>query len=366
MADEWDELQERAPRSWLIRRWAAPAALAACVAASIGAVHLWAPGPAATGEDRVPRFIVTTGEIGTFTQGVPRPWFQVGAPGEAMRRPVDSVPAPPSAGAAQSIIAGPDGTFVLSAFQEKSCTTRLFRFRLTPDGQVKDLAPLPGGTVPTRVAGLAMSPDGDRLAYATAPCADAAQPQAAVTVLDVDSGRRRNWSTAAPSVVGEIVWARDNRTLGYTIADMRAWPLRGGNGPGFPPERRVENVTLHALDMDRGGSDLRAGRVLFRQPDGSAPVTTAVMAPDGRRGYGVMKRARPASMVFFAFTPGKPMKVTGTIDLKPNTAVGVILSSGGEPRYACLGGIDSFGRVVDGGFRTTQGSGLGCSVAYAY
>ncbi|MGI5200062.1 hypothetical protein ACQEU6_46125 [Spirillospora sp. CA-108201] len=222
MADEGDEAR---PRPWVVRRWAAPVALAVSVAASAGAVHLPADGSAATaappGERRMPRFIVAVGTFGSPSQGRgPEPWFQGRAVQPGGGRPVDSVPAPRSAGAARSLIAGPGGGFVLSTFDEKTCTTRFHRFRLTC-GRVKDLGPLVSAAVPARVAGLAMSPDGERLAYATAPCAKAAQPRASVTVLDLGSGRTRAWSAAAPSLVGEIVWAGDGRTLGCPTTPPR-------------------------------------------------------------------------------------------------------------------------------------------------
>ncbi|MEV4007655.1 hypothetical protein [Actinomadura sp. NPDC049753] len=365
MADEGDERQEARPRSWAVRRWAAPLALAVSVAASIGAVHRLADGSVPTapsGEQRMPRFTVAIGDFGTGGQGRrPKPWFQVRAARAGGVRPLDSVPAPRSAGMAQSLVAGPGEMFVLSAFEQTSCTTRFYRFRLAADGRVRGLAPLTEETVPARVAGLAVSPDGARLAYATAPCAQAAQPQATVTVLDIGSGRRRTWSTAAPSLVGEIVWARDSRTLGYTVGDVRPEAA-----PGPFHERRLGNVTVHALDTGGGGADLRSGRVLFRQPDDAAAVTTAVMNPDGRAGYGAMKRAHPASFVLFSFSAGEPMKITRIIGLKPNAvmALGFITDDG--PRYACLGGVDSFGRVNEGRFRDTSDGGQSCAVAYGY
>lgn len=364
MAYDGDERPEARPRSWVVRRWAAPLALAVSVAASIGAVNLLVDGSVATessGEQRMPRFAVAIGEFGEATQGRgAKPWFRVRAAQAAGGvRPLDSVPAPRSAGLAQALVAGPEDMFVLSAFKEKSCTTRFYRFHLAADGRVRGLAPLVKETVPARVAGLAVSPDGGRLAYATAPCAQAAQPQATVTVLDVGSGRRRTWSTPAPSLVGEIVWARDSRTLGYTVGDVRPWAE-----PDPFHERRMGNVTVHALDTGGRGADLRSGRVLFRQPDDSAAVTTAVMNPDGRTGYGVMER--PDRFVLFSFAAGKPMKATKTIRLKPNVhmVLGFVTDDG--PRYACLGGVDAFGRVHDGHFTGASGGGPGCSVAYGY
>ncbi|MFD0535557.1 hypothetical protein ACFQY7_19205 [Actinomadura luteofluorescens] len=91
MADAGDESREREPRSWVVRRWAAPLALSVSVAASIGAVHLLVDGPAATaalpGGQRMPRFVIEVGEIGSSPQeGGPKPWFQVRAAGAAAER----------------------------------------------------------------------------------------------------------------------------------------------------------------------------------------------------------------------------------------------------------------------------------------
>lgn len=337
--------------------------MALAVAASIGAVQLLADerslsaGP--LGDHRKPRFFLTVGRAGGSAPGTgPAPWFQVQAfERDGRTRPVDSVRPPSSAGEAQEIIEAPGGTFVIASSKAEPCESRLYRFRLTGDGHVEDIEPLGGNNVvPARVAGLAMSPDGDRLAYTTAPCTDdppalAAAPRADLAVLDIDSGRRRTWSTAAPSVIGEIVWAGDDRTLGYAISDVS--------------DRNVRNVTVYAADADAPGADLRGGRVLFRQPDASARVVTTVMSPDGRTGYGVLKKDRPRSMVFFSFAEGEPMRVTQTIRLKQNALMSIGLAAEDGPRYACLNGLDAFGRVLESEF-THRSNGSGCGSAYAY
>ncbi|TDD66661.1 hypothetical protein E1293_38915 [Actinomadura darangshiensis] len=359
-----DEPNGREPISWRIRRWAAPFALALSVAASIGAVQLFADGDTASALShdgrRMPRFTLAAGRMGgTSSEGGPTPWFQVSTIQQDKVKPVDSVPPPSSAGSAQAILAGPHGTFAVSSLQEKACESRLYRFGLTGDGHVKEIEPLSEDVIPARADGLAISPDGDRIAYATTPCTNTAEPRATVTVMDIGSGHRRTWTTAAPSVVGEIVWARDDHTLGYTLSDVR--PATGR--PGAPYKRDVGNVTVHALDTAKAGTDLRAGRVLFRQPAGPGAVTSAVMNPDGRTGYGTMKA--PSSIMLFSFTAGKPMKVTKTIRVKPNTLMVMDVVTRDGPRYACLDGLDAFGRVVEGGFMNSSG-GSGCTVAYAY
>jgi hypothetical protein len=358
---------ENEPVSWRVRRWAAPAALAVLVAAAIAGVGAAVGGEAPPGaghfQYRTPRFMLAAGRQG--------PWLEVrsmprtAAPGQV----VDAVRAPASAGAVQEILAGPDGRFVVAASRSDPCETRLFRFRLTRDGRVTGLAPMRGGTTPALVAGLALTRRGDRLAYTTAPCAPTppptphvpaalaaeSPPRAALTVLDTATGNRRTWSAPGPSVIGEIVWARDGRTLGYATADVVP---KGALGAA------VRNVTVRATDTRAAGSGLREGRVLFRAPGGPGTVTSATMGPDGRTGYGVMRRTD--ATVLFAFTEGEPMRVTKTIPQKPGTVVGIALVSSGEPRYACLNGLDAFGRAVEGTLAGNP-SGFGhCESAMAY
>jgi hypothetical protein len=284
---------------------------------------------------------------------------------DRMDRVVDTVrPPSPSAGQARELVAGPDGDFLAVSSRDEPCEARLHRFGLTGDGHVTGIEPLPGGVVPSRVAGLAISPDGDRVAYTTAPCGDEAQPRATLTVRDLESGDLRTWSTAGPTIIGEIVWAADNRTVGYTIGDVQP----GGPSAALPgmAGRDIRNVAVHALDSEIEDADLRDGRVLFRQPDGTGNVSGAVMDLDGRTGYGVLKKGEPPDTIFFAFAEGEPMQVTDTIPGKPNTVHLVALSSDDRPRYACLGGVDSFGRASTGHFMAANHGHHNCGTTYAY
>ncbi|GAA2154610.1 hypothetical protein [Actinomadura napierensis] len=352
------------PKSWRIRRWSAPVALAVLVIAAIAGVGLAVGGevPEAAGHfrDRTPRFLLTAGRQGQWLEVRTMP--RTGA----REQVVDAVEPPASAGAVQEILAGPDGTFVVAASRRDPCETRLFQFRLTGDGHVTGLAPLRGGTTPALVAGLAMNRRGDRLAYTTAPCtpnppnpphvlAPASPSSAVLTVLDTETGDRRTWSASGPSVIGEIVWAHDGRTLGYATGDVV---------PGSAREAVLRSVTVRAVDTRAGGSGLREGRVLFRAPDGQGTVTSATMSPDGRSGYGIMRR--PRATVLFSFTGGEPMHVTRTIPQEPGVVLAIGFVSSGEPRYACLNGLDAFGRAIDGAFQTTFAGFGHCDSAMAY
>lgn len=289
--------------------------------------------------------------------------------GNGMPRLIDSVQPPsPSAGMVTEIVAGPGETLVLTAWRAKPCESSLYRFSLTDDGHAKGLTPVAGGVIPALVAGLAISPDGRRIAYATAPCGDdppnasstavyppsvAKSATATLNVLNTATGNRRMWTADRASVIGEIVWARDNSTLGYTIGDVIG-------------DDAVGDVEVRALDTDAPGADLFAGRVLFRSPAGAGTVTAAVMDPDGRTGYGVMQKGEPASTILFSFTEGKPTRVTQTIPPDPDgTLTSVAFSTSGEPRYACLsGGLDAFGRVSEGTFATGSRRYGACEIAY--
>jgi hypothetical protein len=369
-----EENPDREPASWRIRRWAAPVTLALAVAASIGAVQVLAdetPMPHTFfGEYPVPRFTLTVGVLGTGIEtGEPAPWLRVDRfrSGQSPQ-PVEAVQRPsPSAGDARSITAGPGGTFLVASTHDVPCESRLYRFELTRDGHVRKLRQVTDAVLPGRVRGLAMSPDGDKVAYTTTPCPDGGPgtgtplpARAEVTVLDVDSGDRRTWSTTGPALAREIVWARDSRTLGYVVSDVL---------PGAQPT--VGDVALYALDTEDDGADLRKGRVLFRRPDAAATVTTAVMNPDGRTGYGVLRRGDPATTVLFDFAEGGRMHVTKTFEPEPEpgsnsvTSVGKVVMvavEGDSPRYACLESVASSDSFNGGRIQET----FSCGAAWAY
>jgi hypothetical protein len=349
-------------------RAVAPVGLAALLATMVVGVGGDRPsGVPAYAPHRMPRFYLTAGTSGELSRdraargwSAP-PWLQVHAlDAKGLERPVESVPPPSaSAGEVREILGGPGGTF-LAAASRAPCETRLYWFRLTADGHVTGLGPVTPYPIPFLVAGLAISPDGRRIGYASAPCVPSADPPrpaigpgVTLTVLDVGTGRTRTWTADGPLIVGEIVWARDNRTLGYATAAVGV--SRGGIG----------EVTARALDADAPGTDLLGGRVLFRAPD-SGTVTMLEMSPDGRGGYGMLHQKQPPAIVLFSFTEGRPMRVTSTIPQPKGVLGSVLFSTGEDPRYACLNGIDAFGRVIDDAYRPDGRAFEGCGVAYGY
>jgi len=156
-----------------------------------------------------------------------------------------------------------------------------------------------------------------------------------LTELDVGNGTRRTWTADRDVLVGEIVWAADSRTLGYSTS--------------VPGGRRVSGVTMRTLDTRAPGTDLLGGHVVFAVPDDAGTVDSLTLSPDGRSGLGVLHKGTPPATILFSFADGRPMRVTSTIPADPHGGiVGIAVDTGDGPRYACLNGLDSFGRVLDG------------------
>ncbi|MFB4263297.1 TolB family protein [Nonomuraea sp. GTA35] len=121
---------------------------------------------------------------------------------------------------------------------------RFFLVRLGEDGR-------PGKPVPvtqtdpddlTLVHDLALSADGTRLAYATPLIGGGVK----ISVLDVATGRRRDWRTATHSMVGGLSWAPDGRSLAYVLGGRAIAVLdlaRLGDGQDGAASRIVKNAT---------------------------------------------------------------------------------------------------------------------------
>jgi hypothetical protein len=305
-----------------------------------------------------PRFVVTTDSLGGDSGSAA--WFQIYDLADGGKERVVDAVQPPSASAGEvtSIVAGPDNTFVVAAWRVRSCETSLYRFTLTDDGHAKDLAPVTRKSIPALAAGLAISPDGRRIAYATGPCGNnpESSPPAtapiALTVLDTTTEQHRTWTSSRPTIIGEIVWAGDNRTIGYTTAEI------------IPADETVGAVQVHATDVENPDTDLLSGRVLFTQADRTDMVTTAVMSADGRTGYGALREEQPPSTVLFTFSEGQPIHVTETIPEEPNSVSMMSFADDSGPRYACLGGIDAFGRMDEHKLADDSLGSRQCGAAY--
>ncbi|WP_344953179.1 hypothetical protein [Sphaerisporangium flaviroseum] len=108
----------------------------------------------------------------------------------------------------------------------------------------------------TLVHDLALSADGTRLAYSTPLIGGGAK----ISVLDVATGRRRDWKTMTHPMVSGLSWAPDGRSLAYVLGG-RAIALLDLTAPDGATSRIIKAAT-GALPMES----------LAYTPDGSALI----------------------------------------------------------------------------------------------
>nr|BFE81074.1 hypothetical protein GCM10020093_036750 [Planobispora longispora] len=157
----------------------------------------------------------------------------------------------------QLLAAAPDNrTFVLSGWTGPDSPIRLFRVTLGDDGRPGAPVPVPGfeGDASAPGHALAVSPDGTRIAYATTVVGGGAK----VSVVDVATGLRRDWSTRVSPVVSGLSWAPDGRRIALVVM---------GWGVGV-------------LDLERQDTDLLAAARLVR-PAGGVPLLHSVAYTHG-------------------------------------------------------------------------------------
>jgi hypothetical protein len=130
--------------------------------------------------------------------------------------------------------AADDRTFLLAAqvpefISDGYPATRFYLLRINPAapaGHKAVLAALPVPVVPAGFvpSGVALSPDGTRLAVLTCPNVGTC-PASRLVIYDLATGTSRTWSVAGGSRApdpdsGAMLWAADNRTLAINIYDQ--------------------------------------------------------------------------------------------------------------------------------------------------
>jgi hypothetical protein len=162
----------------------------------------------------------------------------------------------------QVAAAGDGRTFVLALVEYPR--TRFYRLRVAAEGRsarltVLNAAALPPGAFP---AGIAVSPDGSRLAVAIE---DSGGQHGAVEVVSLATGAARTWATERPGIPDGLSWA-DGRRLGFFWDAAGASP--GGSG-------------LWMLDTVAPGHDLLSGHRIVPAETGGDAVQYAQLTPAG-------------------------------------------------------------------------------------
>ncbi|MFB9630235.1 WD40 repeat domain-containing protein [Nonomuraea helvata] len=174
---------------------------------------------------------------------------------------IANIPLPPGVESSWHLVAAArdNRTFAIAGWTEpKNPDIRFFLVRLGEDGQ-------PGKPVVvtqtdpddlTLVYDLALSADGTRLAYSTPLIGGGAK----ISVLDVTTGRRRDWKTLTHSMVRGLSWAPDGRSLAYVL---------GG--------RAIALLDLARLGTDPEGAASR----IIKNATGAMPFESLAHTPDG-------------------------------------------------------------------------------------
>ncbi|MFF0867191.1 hypothetical protein ACFYUV_35885 [Nonomuraea sp. NPDC003560] len=171
---------------------------------------------------------------------------------------VAAVPLPPGVRSSWHLVAAaPDNrTFVLAGWTGLDTPLRLFRIRLDEKGRpgepelVPDLEP-----ERDQVTAMALSQDGTRLAYTVTLIGGGTK----VAVLDLATGRRRDWVTRESTAVMGLAWAPDGRRVATVLG-------RGG---------------LSVLDLGNAGTDLIAASRPVRPDRAVWSPQSVAFTPDG-------------------------------------------------------------------------------------
>ncbi len=168
--------------------------------------------------------------------------------------------------------AADDRTFLLAAYNcNLAGGTWFYELRLTATGHPTPLIPI---SLPQSVASgstwLTLAPDGGHLAYA--PFTRGRPNKAAITVIDLMTGKKRTWS--GPGQVTTLGWAGS-----YTLDFGLAWP-NSATKPTFQP-------AVRALDTTAAGRRLLAAPVLPAFTDVHPADTTGPLPAANGVSYGV-------------------------------------------------------------------------------
>ncbi|MGH3395380.1 MAG: hypothetical protein ACRDPO_11900, partial [Streptosporangiaceae bacterium] len=267
-------------------RWLAAVASAAAVAlfaTAVVAVSAGLHGTPPAGTAAPPRYYVETSFQG----------LQLYVRATAAGRVTAVVPDPrPARGRFLAIAAAGHGVFFTECARlggAAGTQARIYRFRVTADGRVTGLAPVPGGNLGRLVAGsMAATRHGSRLALGIEPSGvRRGDHPAEIIVLDPRTGARATWRGGlAPRGqdqrtlrIGQRSWTADGQQLAY----LAAWTCRQppasarASCPDVGPLGYCEEVRSLA-PAGRGGR-LSSGRLLLRVPAGD--IERVVISPDG-------------------------------------------------------------------------------------
>ena len=138
--------------------------------------------------------------------------------------------------------------YVVSLYRLNHCRSWLYQFQLDARGQpsaVRPLAAMP--TAAAELLGLAVSGDGQMIAYTMSACNGSAPQPFYVAVTDIRTGHTKRWTTPA---AGSLSLTADGGTLYYTMdvqpgtSGVRAMPTSAPPGPAADHSRTVVKMSV--------------------------------------------------------------------------------------------------------------------------
>jgi hypothetical protein len=280
--------------------------------------------PAATGQSRTADasaepsgppayFLDTTDDDGGYSS----PEIRASATGTVVAPiPIGNVPALRDYDPPYGLAATGPGSFVVGMMTPSDCSTRFFRFRLNGRGRPGALTPV-GPTLPGDLSSIAASAGGGLIAYEIDGdgCANARNLGSYLGVLDVSTGRTRQW-TDVPRYSGQLSMSADGRLFAFSQEVTK--PAPGGDG-GY----EITGYRIVALATDAAPGTVAArSRVVARiSPEDSVfSPPTVLLSPAGTSFYlcsqpfsfakpGTKRITETAKILAYRTATGKPTRV---------------------------------------------------------
>jgi hypothetical protein len=240
--------------------------------------------------------------------------------------------------------AGDDRTFVLAEQGQERKAVTFYQFRLGPSGRPGALTRLPMSVADEkRMTGLALSPDGTRLAIAVAPGGGVQQ----VRLYPVHGGVGRTWS-ATGGTLGEhfsswsLSWPASQRTLAFNWSAGQTTSLRllnlGTAGGSLLAASRPALTLAKTAGL---GQTQYQCQVMTITPDGSAIVCPSSTITDiAKNGTMTYSTGFPE----FSVTTGRLIRITGHWPRKQNDPFVYAMFWSGASGQVLIGMIHSASR----------------------
>jgi hypothetical protein len=228
--------------------------------------------------------------------------------------PIGNVPALRGYDPPYGLAATGPRSFVVGLMTPSDCSTQFFRFQLNNHGRPGALTPV-GPTLPGDLSSIAASAGGGLIAYEIDGdgCANARTLGSYLGVLDVSTGRTRQW-TGVPRYSGQLSMSADGRLIAFSQEDTK---------PGADGGYQITGYQVRTLATDAAPGTVAArSRVAARisPEDSFFTPPTVLLSPAGTSFYlcsqpfsfakpGTKRITETAKILAYRTATGKPTGV---------------------------------------------------------